>query len=1026
MVRKSFLFLALAGVAASAHADLIKRVQYPSISPDGSMVVFSWQGDLWRVAAGGGRAERLTIHPANDTSPRWTPDGKRIVFSSNRFGSLDLFTIAPDGTDLKRLTFDSGTEYPNAVSPDGKYVYGYTNAFGRLDLFRVPVAGGELARLSDHPFETEFYAGFSPDGKQVYYNRGSYGPRSWVKPGVTGTAVGDLWVADNTVPLSNHRNLTKSDAAELFPLVSPDGSLTYVSNRSGWPNLWRGLGASAKQLTKHMDGTLRNPSMSADGKRLMYEFESEIYVMDVGAGDARKIDIDVPSDQRTNPNVELTLATGLSEYAVAPDGKRTVIGVRGELFLIPEKGGTTRRLTKNVGVDDSASWLDAKTILYVAAAQDSKRELRTVSLEGESKVFLSDPQDLLHPSVSPDGKMVAFHRGITEICVIPATGGTPKVISKGNFVDSLRGQTTAFSWSPDSKWLVIDKPTDRGSNVVAQAVDGSKEIVVARTARGVSSPPQFLPNGKGVYFTAQEYTEADLFVVDLVPADTTFSEDDLDKIDAPKADKSAVSVEIYEPWIERRMRRLTQQGASEPKASADSRSIFANVDGQLSQVSVTSGMASPVAGVTGLAGGLSLGQGGKVYLVQAGGRLLALAPGAPAASPVAFSAQMSVNLRDEEMALFNEVWWAMDRMYYDEKFHGKDWKAIRSKFAKIVPFVYDRTDFYNLMGEMMEELDSSHLGATAPPVPPFGDDSTGLLGVEFDPTALDARGVYNVIRVLEASAASLPQSRLMVGDRLVKIDGVAPGPKTPIATLLNKKAGKKVKLEIERGGKSLEILIKPDAPAAAQNLDYESWVSWQRSLVDQLSGGKIAYFHIRGMDDPSFDRFLREIRAYGPGKTGAIIDVRYNGGGSTSHKVLGVLIKQNWLIRTTRGPEGIRLSENIFRGDSLELPSALMMNSASYSNAEIMGEGFRRLGRGPIIGERTPGYVIGTGAYGLWDGGLIRMPSIGSYTIDGENLENNGRKPDFNVPFDPNAWSKGKDPQTEKCVEELLKRIGKG
>jgi C-terminal processing protease CtpA/Prc len=101
-----------------------------------------------------------------------------------------------------------------------------------------------------------------------------------------------------------------------------------------------------------------------------------------------------------------------------------------------------------------------------------------------------------------------------------------------------------------------------------------------------------------------------------------------------------------------------------------------------------------------------------------------------------------------------------------------------------------------------------------------------------------------------------------------------------------------------------------------------------------------------------------------------------------------------------------------------------MMNSYSFSNAEIMGEGFRNLIKGPIVGERTPGYVIGTGAYSLWDGGMIRMPSIGAYAVNGENLENNGRKPDFNVPFDPDAWSNGHDPQTEKTVQELKKRVG--
>ncbi len=1022
MTRKSILLVALALAATVVHADPIKRAQFPCLSPDGATVVFSWQGDLWKVGVAGGRAERLTVHPANDTSPRWTPDGSKIVFSSNRFGNYDLFSMSPDGTNLVRLTFESGAEYPNSFSPDGKFVYGYTNSFSRTDLFRVAVNGGEMERMTDHPLETEYYATVSPDGKQVYYNRGSYGPRSWVKPGVTGTAVGDIWVADNTVPLTNHRNLTSSDAAELYPMVASDGTMYYVSNRSGWPNIWKNLGKGAKQLTQHMDGTLRNPSLSGNGKTMVYEFESELYTLDLATNKSQKLEVDVPADQRLNPNAELTLTAGLSEYAVSPDGKRSVIGVRGELFLIPERGGTTRRLTNNVALDGNAVWLDPKTILYVAAAADSKRELKTVTIDGVVKPFLSDAEDLQHPSISPDGKWVAYHRGITEIMVVPVSGAGPKKISTGNFADSLAGEP-AFAWSPDSKWLLVDEPTDRGSNVVMRSIDLARSVVVARTARGVASTPQFLPNGKSVYFTAQEFENPDLFVVDLVPPDTNFTEDDLDKIDSPKSAKSEITVEVYEPWIERRMRRLTQNGAVGAWAAADSRSIYTNIDGQLSTVSVTNGSANPVAGVTGPAGAVSMGAGGaKVYFVQAG-KLFALAAGAPAPSPVSFSAQMSVNLKAEEMALFSEVWWAMDRQYYDTTFHGKDWKAIRAKFAKIVPFCYDRSDFYNLMGEMMEELDSSHLGSTAPVVEPFGTDSTASLGVEFDPSAIDQRGVYVVKRVLDGSAGSLPQSRLLVGDRIVSIDGEEPGAKAPIATLLNKKAGRKVKLSIDRGGKTIEMLIKPDSAASRTPLEYENWVAWQRAQVDKLSQGQFAYFHIQAMDDASFQRMLREIRTMTPGKKGAIIDVRYNGGGSTSHKVLGVLIKTPWLIRTTRGPEGIRQSENIYRGDSLEIPTALMMNSASFSNAEIMGEGFRKLGRGPIIGERTPGYVIGTGAYGLWDGGMIRMPAIGCYAIDGEALENNGRRPDFNVPFDPNAWMQGRDPQLERAVEELLKRV---
>jgi C-terminal processing protease CtpA/Prc len=128
-------------------------------------------------------------------------------------------------------------------------------------------------------------------------------------------------------------------------------------------------------------------------------------------------------------------------------------------------------------------------------------------------------------------------------------------------------------------------------------------------------------------------------------------------------------------------------------------------------------------------------------------------------------------------------------------------------------------------------------------------------------------------------------------------------------------------------------------------------------------------------------------------------------------------------MRTTRGEFGVKLSENIYRSDALELPTALMVNTFSFSNAEVIAEGFRKLKLGPIVGERTPGYVIGTGAFSLWDGGTIRMPSIGAYAINGENLENNGRRPDHLVWFDPNAWFNNRDLQIERAVTELLKTI---
>lgn len=1021
---------ALALVLTSvSFASIIKRIQFPAISPDGSTIVFSWQNDLWSVPRAGGMATRLTVHAAIDSRPVWFRDGSRLAFASARYGSMDIFTMKPDGTDLKRVTYDSSSEIPTSVSPDGRFIYGQTNLWSRGDLFRVPVTGGDLQRLTAHPFEAPFAPFVSPDGTKVYYNRGSYRETAWQKPTMQSSALPEIWVADNTVPLSNHRRLTNNEFTDLTPQVLEDGSMYAVSNRGGFPNVWK-LGRSEKEITHHKDGTCRNLTVSKDGKYIAYEFESSLMVYDNMQETSAEVVVTVPDDDRNNPIEDISLTGGIQQMAVSPDGKRVVAAARGDLFLLPEKGGTTRRLTTNTKRDYSPQWLDAKTVVYTAM-EGFRRRLKTVSVDGTVKDFISDANVEVHsPLVSPDGKMVAFHKGDSEIWMSDTSGQGAKLLVKGNFRNALESGAPTFSWSPDSKYLATTFLVGRRTDVGLVDLKSGKVTVVAkmvdRPQKGDVSVPQFLPNGRGLFFTSPEFDDPDLFIVDLVPQDITFSEDDLDKIDTPPSkEKPAVDVKVYEPNLNRRLRRLTTKGCGAVAAAPDGKSIYAVTEAGLQMINSATSSA-----VTVLANGPTVNvqdiqfTNGKLYVIN-NGQMATLATGGPAAalSPISFNAQFSINTKDEEMALFEEIWWAMSQLYYDPGMNKKDWNGIRDKYAKIVPYAYDRTDFYRMMGEMMEELDSSHLGSNAPATdfPGTNNDATAFLGIDLDAAALNS-GSYVVGRVVPNSPADQPASQLKVGDKILEVDGQRVG-ETPLSVLLNRKQLKKVNLTIERGGQRTSVLIKPGANGMRPALEYEAFVEQERQMVDKLSGGKLAYLHIQAFDKRSLDQFLREIRTEGEGHKGVIIDVRFNGGGSTAVDVLGVLIKTPWMIRKTRGEFGLNLSENIFRGDALEMPTALMSNSFSFSNAEVISEGFKALKLGPVIGERTPGYLIGTGAFSLWDGGSIRMPSIGAYAVNGTNLENNGRKPDHTVWYDPNAWMEGRDLQTERAVTELLKDI---
>lgn len=1033
-MRIACLVVLSAAASACLAQEPILRTLDPALSPDGKTLAFQWQGDIWTVPAVGGMATRLTVNPAIDEAPVWTPDGRSIVFASNRTGNSDVYVMAADGTDVRRVTYTSGTTLPYSISADGKTVYGQTNAFGRTNTFRASLAGGEAVRLTLHPLEIQFNPEVSPDGSRVVFcSGGSAG--LWRKPGHHGSNTPELWTGTPTAPLSNLAQITHNDWLDMYPRFVSNDTLVFMSNRNGAHNVWysRVDGKDARPLTKFTDGTIRALTFSRVTSQFAFQRNSRIYLGDLN-GRVNEVKVFAPQDSRRPRFQPLTLSSGIGQFQASPNGKRLVFEMRGDIFVAPESGGTTRQLTKNPGFDGQPAWLNDKDVLYTTGGQTGTRSVHKVTVDGADTVYVEGARDVFHPVPSPDRNWVAMNRGDDEVVVVPAAGGTPTVVLKGRFNETYDGPAP-FSWSPDNEWLVVNSTNDRGgSDIVMVKRDGSSRILLTRVGKS-ASPAQFLPNGKGVFFVGTEGldfseardTKSPLYVVDLVPDPVTYSEDDLEKLDdTPTKDDPKVVVKVVEKGLKDRRRRVLPdvQGAW---LSPDGKSFLVNVGNALMRVPTAPSTAAatprPVAGVTGAVQAVVAGAKGRTLFRQ-GGKVYALGAGPEAtATPVNLNARITIDNRAEERALFNEVWWALDRQYYDTKLHGKDWKKIHDEFEPIVAQVTSRDDFYNLMGEMVERLDSSHQGAnTSEPFRAENPQPVAWLGVDFDASSADA-GRNVVTKVYANTPAAHPDSELRPGDEIISVNGVAPSASTPLGALLVDQAGRKVVLGIRRNGADAKVTIKPLPGGAKTEAMYDDWVAYQRAETSRLSNGTLAYTHVRSMDAPSLDQFLADIQNETVGKKGIIVDVRFNGGGFTSHIILNIMRKTPWLQRTYRDWPGHWISENVMRGNSLELPAACLTNEYSFSNAEIFSEGFRRMGLGPVIGEPTGGGVIGTGAFGLWDGGSIRMPGIGVFTIEGENLEGNGRKPDFNVDYDPIAWSKGRDAQLERAVAELMKRV---
>lgn len=1077
-------------------AENIKRARYPAISPDGHTICFSYLGDLWTVPAEGGRAARLTVHPARDIQPRYSPDGHWIVFASDRYGNYDLFLMPAQGGEPRRLTFNSNYDFPSGFTPDSQWVVYYSGAYGTGDLYKVKITGGEPIRLTWDNREWKYLPRVSPDGQWVAYDFNS-SPGAWRHRGYQGSNNADIWLARFTTPVEAPIRLTQNPGQDFAPLWSPDGeTIYYVSDRGGQVNLWSmdRKGGRQRQLTKFTTDGVRLPDLSADGRKIVFEYNSEIWVYDTKSGASHAVPIEAPSDARENLNAERTFTGGLSEYSVSPDGKKVALVIRGELFAITaEKGGVARRLTHTPDRKSHITWnRDSRAITFVSDRAGNK-DLFQVDLQGHETRLTETPEDETSPVYSPDGKYLAFHRGDHQIVVVPADAGVknpaPLAVIPGNFVNVTREYNPRFSWSPDNRWLSYVDTADKLEGAIFVCnLQEKRPTRITEWMRSWSTP-QWSKDGKLIYFTANPVDNWDIYAVDLQPRDQKFAEDELDRLDggervpvrreetprpptpparAPGSTQSAPAppagspapqpvtpiqvpirllyalagngaeairlagpeVKIELDGIERRLRRVTTSAAAdfEPCLTPDGKAFLYTSEGTIWATPADADSdGRPTQLTTSGGSGLELTEDGRELYFLNSGRLFALSPTTRTIRAVPFQATMNLDLVSENRQIFNEVWWVLDRYFYDARHHGVDWQAIKQKYQALLASAPYKEDFYDLMSEMVQELDASHLGITSPGGTEVASpDETAALGIEPDWPALEREGKIKVGHVIAQSPADNPKCRLKVGDYILALDGQEIGKDGTLDALLNRKAGKKVVLLVNdrptRDG-AREVAIRPVTAAEARDLEYADWVESRRRYVEQATDGRIGYLHIREMGPADLERFKRELVSKANGKQAVIIDVRYNPGGSIAPYLLDILQKKPWTMVRPRSSEALMTADWYWGDYDWGKPAALLINQYSASNAEMMAEGFRSLGIGPVIGIPTSGAVIGTNSWTLLDGGILRTPSIGVYTTSGENLEGKGRRPDTLVPYDPVAIRSGRDPQLDRAIQVLTSRL---
>ena len=1070
MRSRMWVWAAAAATMAIAQSALAQEpgekpvLSEPSLSADGQLVAFVSGGDVWEAPASGGVAHLVVTGPATEGRPLYSPDGRKLAFTSTRGGSANIYVLDLPSGELTRLTYGEGGEELDGWSADGRWIYfaaGDTDVGKLPDIYRVSSEGGTPLPVSAERYLSEYQASPSPDGSSIAFMTRGISFSQWWRNGSSHIDQSEMWVKP-TAGDGSYQRILSDPSRHAWPMWEPSGgAIWYMSDAGGAENLWRlqtGGGAPQK-VTAFTDGRLLYPSMARDGSALVFERDFGIWRLDPKSGQAAQI----PLSLRGAPAGEQIRHATVDKFtrlSVSPDGEKVAVIGHGELFAGAAKdGGPARRITNSLGAEREAVWSpDSRHLLYVTerglnhllAEYDfvTGRETMLTSAghasapvfapDGKSAVYVLDEQQLrkltfARPGVaqsdsllyrgplatdptygpkpiwSPDGSYVAFpltdHRSFTNVAVVPAAGGEARPVS---FLAN--GQMSGIAWSPDGKYILFDS---------AQRSEDSRIIRVDLTPH--------VPKLKEDQF-------ADLFT-DKQPGETKESaktdKPDKPKKEAPPPPPANPAKIVWDGLRDRTTVLPLGLNAAAPVISPDGKTLLfiASERGQdnlysynLDELADEPPVPKQISASAKPKRDIALPADGKTVFYLDGQQVISTPIDTPKPKVVAVAGDMDVDFSKEKRVVFDEAWDVLNRRFYDPNFHGKDWGALREHYLPYAMGSQTPDELRRVTNLMIGELDASHSGHNRPSrgEGSLPSDRVGDLGLRFDRAAYEAGRGLVVKEVVDLGPAAI--GGVHVGDVLASVDGRAIGPRTNLDSLLENKVGKRVVLGL---GNGRQVVVQPVSWSTATGLLYRQWVNERRALVDRVSGGRLGYVHLADMSSDSLNQLYLDLDAENQSKQGVVVDVRNNNGGFINGYALDVFARKNFLTMTQRGYFPVP-SRQALGQRALGKPTVLVTNESSLSDAEDFSEGYRTLGLGKIVGQPTAGWIIYTGPETLIDGSTVRVPQVRIQGANGEDMEGHQRPVDVAVERPLGEGAAGHDAQLEAAVATLLQQIGAG
>jgi tricorn protease len=1042
-------------------------LRFPHVQ--GDALTFAADDDVWLASLAGGQAWRVSSDHARVSSPRLSPDGASLAWTTCRDGAPEIHVCGVEDGRSRRLTYwgDNGTRLAG-WTPDGE-ILALTSVgqpFARLTWAYTVPAEGAPRRQGFGPV-----ADLAMRGDAAALLNGTWGrdPAFWKR--YRGGTAGRLWVRAGHD--GEFRRVLAHVAGQFASPMLVGHRLAFLSDHEGTGNVYSCLpdGSDLRRHTDHEGFYARHAS--TDGDRVVYQCLGEIWLLDGLDAEPRRVEITLGPAAPAPPPRLLSAEDQLDDLSCDESGRASVIEVAGTVHWLTHSDGPARalsvapdaraRLPRVLG-DGQVVWvsdaggLDALEVAPADGPEDGNAAPRRL---GAGEFGMVDSL-----AAAPDGHSVAVASRDGRLHLVDVANGSVTLVTA-----SEDGPVTGLAYSPDSAWLTWAHPGPRPLSRIRLARLADPHVVDVTDGRFTDYEPVFSLDGRYLVFLSRRSFDP---VYDAHSFDLSFPTGCRPYL----VTLAAATPSPFSPLTEGRP--VDEDGSKKEGDRSTAKNQPAEPEDKPHQVTIdTDGLAARIEGVPveeARYSSLRAVTGGVAWLKVPLTGVLGEGLGDPEADPPRPSLERYDLGKRKRSELVAEVDWfevsgdgkrvvvrdhrelsvvsaerkedgeadrvrvdlsrarfladpvARWRHAYDEAGRAMrhdfwvadmadvDWDAVLEAYRPVLARIRTSEDFADLLWEVNGELGTSHAYVSAADGPGEpGSPPVGYLGADLEHTS---EGAWRIARVLP-SESSDPLARsplaasgaaLEPGAVLLAVDGQPVDPAAGPGPLLVGTARKPVELTVTAGGEQRRLAVVPLADE--RRLRYQDWVSGNRRRVREASGGRAGYLHVPDMTGEGWAHFHRDLRAEMT-RDLLILDVRHNRGGHTSELVVEKLARRvlGWDVPHALRPQ--TYPQDVPRG-----PVVALADEFAGSDGDIITAALRILGLGPVVGTRTWGGVIGIDeGFHLVDGTAITVPRY-AFWLEGYGwtVENHGVDPDVEVVITPEDWSANRDPQLDTAV----------